>query len=141
MPCLRAMVLLPLAAAAPAQQAQAAEPPIGIELNRLESLPQGCRAWLMLRNPGAEALDPFRLDLVLFGRDGVVARRLAVDVGPLPGAKTMAKVFDVAGLGCDRIGAMLLNDLLACGPDATARAACLARLGTSSRVPEVSFDK
>ncbi len=139
---LGALVLLPLAVAAPAQQARAeGAPPIGLELNRLESMPQGCRAWLMLRNPGAEALDPLRLDLVLFGRDGVVARRLAVDVGPLPAAKTMAKVFDIAGLGCDRIGAVLLNDLLACGPDAAARAACLARLGTSSRVPEVSFDK
>ena len=124
--------------AAPAQaQAQAPEP-ISIELNRLESRAEGCRVWMLVRNPGAAA-DPLRLDLVIFGKDGVVGRRLALDLGPLPAAKTMARIFDLAGTPCDGLGHVLLNDVLACGPDSPA--ACLARLAVSSRAPGVALEK
>ncbi|MFC0408908.1 Tat pathway signal protein [Roseomonas elaeocarpi] len=127
--------------------ARAEDPaPITIELNRLEPQPDlkpaaGCRAWLLMRNPGAEALDPLRLDLLLFGKDGVIARRLALDVGPLPGAKTMARVFDLSALPCENIGSVLLNDVLACNKGDDARAACAARITTASRVTGVNFEK
>ncbi|WP_458095038.1 Tat pathway signal protein [Roseomonas sp. WA12] len=123
--------------AAPAARAQAPEP-IAIELNRLESRPEGCRVWMLVRNPGAAA-DPLRLDLVIFGKDGVVGRRLALDLGPLPAAKTMARIFDLAGTPCDGLGHVLLNDVLACGPDSPA--ACLARLAVSSRANGVALEK
>ncbi len=38
----------------------------------------------LLPGAAAEPLDPPRFDLVLPGRDGVVARRVAADVDPLP---------------------------------------------------------
>lgn len=117
---------------------------IGVELNRLEprqnANASGCRVWLVLRNPGAEPVDPLRLDLLIFGRDGVIAQRLSLDVGPLPREKTLARVFDLSTQPCDGIGSFLLNDLLACGAAETA-AACLPRLALSSRVDGVSFDK
>ncbi|UFN48673.1 Tat pathway signal protein [Roseomonas sp. OT10] len=140
------------AAQTTAAQTTAAQPPtlaagqIGLELNRLEPQPSlgaggGCRAWLLLRNPGEEAVDPLRLDLLIFGKDGVIARRLALDVGPLPASKTLARIFDLSALPCDQIGSLLLNDLLACGPAPEGRTACLPRINTSSRVAGVGFDK
>jgi hypothetical protein len=135
-------LLLAIAPAAAATAAQdAPPPPLRIELNRLEPRDEGCRLWLILGNPGAEALDPLRLDLVLFGRDGVVARRLAVEAGPLPAEKTSARVLDLGGTLCEAIGGVLLNDLLTCGPPPEGRAACLARSAVSSRVPGVAFQK
>lgn len=121
----------------PWSTARAAEPVRGtIELNRLEERAEGCRVWLLLRNPGADAHDKLRLDLLLFGRDGVIARRMLVDAGPLPADKTMARIFDAARLPCTEIGAVLLNDIPACGtPD------CLSRFATSSRVPGVALDR
>ncbi|WP_338664959.1 Tat pathway signal protein [Pararoseomonas sp. SCSIO 73927] len=140
--------LLPMAAApalaqttpaqtAPAQIASGGQ--VAVELNRLEARPEGCRVWMLARNPGA-AVDPLRLDLVVFGKDQVVARRLALDLGPLPAEKTMARIFDLAGTSCDGVGYLLLNDVLACGPDATP-AACLGRLAVSSRVQGVALEK
>ncbi|WP_419897107.1 Tat pathway signal protein [Roseomonas sp. USHLN139] len=132
------------AASGLATQAQAQSPQparIGLELNRLESRPEGCRVWLLLRNPAPEAIDPLRLDLLIFGKDGVIARRLALDVGPLPQEKTMARIFDLASQNCDGIGAVLLNDLLACGATPENRAACLPRLALASRVDGVTFEK
>jgi hypothetical protein len=131
-----------LGLAGPARaQGAAAAPKIGLELNRLESRAEGCRVWLLLRNPAPEAVDPLRLDLLIFGKDGVIARRLALDVGPLPAEKTMARIFDLASQPCEGIGAVLLNDLLACGASAETRASCLPRLALASRVDGVSFEK
>ncbi|PHK96645.1 Tat pathway signal protein [Pseudoroseomonas rhizosphaerae] len=142
---LLAAPLFPLAASpAAAQGASSVAERIGLELNRLEPRQNGnangCRVWLVLRNPGAEPVDPLRLDLLIFGKDGVIAQRLSLDVGPLPREKTLARVFDLSTQPCDGIGAFLLNDLLACGAAETA-AACLPRLALSSRVDGVSFDK
>lgn len=129
-----------LAAAASAETAPAA--PIRLELNRLEPREAGCRVWLVLNNAGPEALDPFRLDLVLFGKDGAVARRLAVDAGAVPGARTVVRLFDLAGQPCDGIGQFLLNDVLACGGGGPeARAACIDRTVLASRPEGVPFLK
>ncbi|WP_424812951.1 Tat pathway signal protein [Roseococcus sp. YIM B11640] len=122
-------------------QAQNAPAPLRIELNRLEPRDNACRVWMVLNNSGGEALDPLRLDLVLFGKDGVVSRRLAVDA-PVPANRTVVRLFDVAGQSCDGLGSVLLNDVLACGSqEADARNACVARLTLASRVSGVTFDK
>lgn len=64
------------------------------------------------------------------------------EAGPPPWwESTQARIFDVAGQGCDGIGAVLLNDLLACGPTPQMRNACLARLALNSRVNGVPFQK
>ena len=130
-------LLVPAAAAA-------AEPaaPLKLELNRLEPRENLCRVWMVANNAGPDSLDPVRLDLVLFGKDGVAARRLAVDVGPLPANRTVVRLFDVTGQPCDGIGQMLMNDVLACnGTDTTARTACADRVVPSSRIAGVAFDK
>jgi len=118
-------------------------PELRLELNRLEPRENtACRVWFVLNSRGTEALDPVRLDLVIFGHDGVVARRIAVDVGPLPAGRTQARIFDVAGLACDAIGQVLLNDVLACGSAEPApRNACMDRLRLASRVEAVPFEK
>ncbi|MBS7813173.1 Tat pathway signal protein [Roseococcus pinisoli] len=116
--------------------------PIRVELNRLEARENACRVWMVLNNSGGEALDPLRLDLVIFGKDGVVARRLAVDAGPVPAGRTVVRLFDMTGQGCDGVGSMLLNDVLACGSqEADARNACVTRATLTSRVSGVTFEK
>jgi len=142
-PLLPALALLAGGIAVGAAMAQPVPPPpasgaVAVELNRLESRSEGCRVWILARNPGA-AIDPLRLDLVIFGKDQVIARRLALDLGPLPAEKSTVRIFDLAGQACDGLGHILLNDVLACGPDAPA--ACLGRLAVSSRVQGVALEK
>ena len=125
---------------------------IVVELNKLEPLPAsaaapgspvsgpGCRAYIVASNPDAEPVTQLRLDLVLFGTDGVITRRVAFDLGPLVPRKTAVRLFDLPGQPCDGIGRVLVNDVLACqlGPREEAAAAppqqaCLDRLQLSSR--------
>jgi hypothetical protein len=138
----RFLAALPLLAAAFAAAAQPSAAPLRLELNRLEVREgAGCRVWMVLNNGGA-AVEQLRLDLVLFGKDGVVARRVAVDVGPLPAGRTQARIFDLAGQGCDGVGTVLLNDVLVCdGTEAAARSACIERATLASRVDGVAFQK
>lgn len=120
--------LLTAVLAAGAAQAQER---IGIELNKLEPQENACRLYMVARG-GAEMLGSLKLDLVLFGTDGVIARRLAVELGPLRPEGRSVRLFDVAGMGCGEVGEVLLNDVLACG-DGDDPAACLDRLALSSR--------
>jgi hypothetical protein len=114
----------------------AASGPVEIELNKLEPREGGCQAWIVARNPGPATHDSLRLDVVLFDRDGVIARRLAVEAGPLPAGKTVAKAFVAQGLACETVGSLLLNDVLSCGGDSP----CLDAVTVGAR-PPLSFTK
>ena len=116
-----------------------ASAPLAVELNKLEDRDgAGCRVSMVFANRGPVGYDALRLDLVFFGTDGVIAKRLAVDAAPLRPEKTTVKLFDVAGLPCAGIGQILVNDVLACreagkeegGED---RGDCIDRLAVSSR--------
>src|SRR3546814_11145369 len=69
----------------------------------------------------------------MFGGDGVIAKRLAVEAAPLPAGKTSVRLFDMEGLACDGVSRVLLNDVLACRDDSGEREGCLAAIATSSR--------
>lgn len=104
-----------------------------VELNKLEPVKTACRAYLVVRNGGEAALSSLRLDLVMFGADGVIARRLAVETAPLSAGKTSVRLFDLEGTACDDISRVLLNDVLTCRSEAGDLPDCLSRIETSSR--------
>jgi hypothetical protein len=123
---LAAMLLVPLPASASE---------LTIDLNKLETQNGNCRLTMVIVNDKAAAAQSLRADLVMFGKDGVVAKRLAVDLGPVPASKTIVKAFDVSGLACDGIGSILLNDVPACqfGAGTSAPASCLDAVGVSTK--------
>jgi hypothetical protein len=138
-----AFAALALAAALPSGARAEGAAPLPLELNKLEPITEGaagCRVYFVITNPDAEVINPLRLDVILFGADGVILRRIAVDLGPLPARKTGVRLFDLQGLACDSIGRVLINDVLACqagdkpasNPEQE-RLACLDRLTLSSR--------
>lgn len=138
--------LCALAGAAPAQQAG---PPIAVELNKLEK-PEprpgasggDCRVYVVLDNKSQNSYDSLQLDLVLFGTDGVIGRRLAVEMAPLRPVKKSVKLFDVAGLECGSIGQVLVNDVMTCRDGGGKPVEdCLNRLALSSRAPGVPLEK
>lgn len=106
---------------------------IDIELNKLEPNEGACRAYLMLENQTDSDFETLKLDLVLFDGEGIVAKRLAVETAPLPAGKMSLKVFDVDGLPCERVGRVLLNDLLACADATGARDDCMGLMSLSVR--------
>jgi hypothetical protein len=111
---------------------------IHVELNAAVALNDQCRLSFVIQNKEGPALNSFKLDLVLFGQDGVIDRRLVAEMGPLRAEKTVVKTFAVES-ACKAIGSILVNDVTACAPGDAA--ACLDRLDLSSRVSQVRFFK
>lgn len=107
--------------------------PITLELNKLEAKDKGCRAVFLVDNTTDAALQSLKLDLVFFGTDGVMIRRLVVDFAPLPPAKKRVKAFDFESPPCGALGSILLNDVAECRGDGGPIADCLQRLDVSSR--------
>lgn len=127
----RALVATALLITASAAFAQAGG--IEVELNKLEPVENACRAYLVTQNLSGQRFDSVQLDVVMFDNDGIVARRLAVQIGPMPKNKTSIKVFDIKDLNCQDIGQLLLNDVIQCQDDSGARDDCLSLLSVSQR--------
>jgi hypothetical protein len=107
--------LLSLLAVPMLSAAASADPTaLSVELNKLEPQGSGCRAYVVVQNDSATQFQTVKLDLVLFQQDGVIGRRFAIDLAPLKPQKRTVKLFDLDGLACDRIGSLLINDVVEC---------------------------
>lgn len=117
----------------PASTAPASdESSISLELNKLEDSDKGCRAYVVVSNPSAKAFDAYKLDLVMFQKDGVIGRRFALDLAPLRPSKRSVKLFELDGTKCEDIGSFLVNDVMECRSDGGAADDCLARMKVNS---------
>ncbi|MEQ1652135.1 MAG: hypothetical protein ABL897_06590 [Hyphomicrobium sp.] len=105
---------------------------IALELNKLETTDKGCRAYIVVNNPTDTVYQSYKLDLVLFQADGVIGRRVALDLAPLKAQKKTVKLFDLEGIACDKIGSFLINDVMDCKTEAGAADNCLQRMTTST---------
>jgi hypothetical protein len=120
--------------------AQPPEQPIAIELNKLEAQEQGCRIYFVVGNKGDTEYPALKLDLVLFGRDGVIVRRFAVDLGPVRAERKSIKSFDLGETPCDQVGSFLINEALECRSDTEPVEDCLRQISVSS-LSEVELSK
>jgi hypothetical protein len=124
-------VLLPLCAFA-------ADEKVLIELNSAESADNRCRLNFVVENKSRVAIESMKLDLVVFGTDGGILRRLVTDMGPVRAIKTVVRVF-VFDDECRQMAAILVNDVAACTPGEPG--ACLDGLSLSSRVKALRLYK
>jgi hypothetical protein len=116
----------------------AADDKILVELNSVENSENRCRMNFVVENRSEGALDSMKLDLVVFGLDGGIMRRLITEMAPLRPVKTVVRAF-VVEAECRQIGAILANDVAACTPGNPN--ACLDRIELSSRVKDIRLYK
>jgi hypothetical protein len=127
---LHALALLPLLIPAPVHAVDL----VGLELNTAENAENRCRLTFVIENKTERAIDSFKVDLVLFNPDAIVERRMIIEMGPVRGQKTNVKTFISEG-DCNKIGAILVNDVTACAPPDPG--VCLDGLALTSRLKGV----
>jgi hypothetical protein len=110
---------------------------VAVELNTVETVDNRCRITFVIENKAQEPLESLKLDLAVFTPERVVARRLATELGPVRGSKTIVKTFALDG-ACGEIGSILVNDVT-CAPGTPD--ACLDGLTLSSRIKDVRLYK
>jgi hypothetical protein len=106
---------------------------LNVELNKLEPRGDACRLYLVFVNDTARDFSAFKLDLVLFGQEGVIAKRLAVDAAPLKARKTSVRLFDLPQIDCAGIARILVNDVLECRVGSQDVSECQSMVTVSSR--------
>ena len=106
---------------------------VSLELNRLEQVEGSCQAYLLVGNETEVDFESLGLDLVMFDPEGIVSRRIAVELAPLPAGKTSVRVFSLDGTACDKVGRVLLNSVVSCEDGSGERSDCLGFIETSSR--------
>ncbi|KMO42345.1 Tat pathway signal protein [Methylobacterium variabile] len=115
---------------APAQAA--AGVPLRVELNKLETAGETCKAVMIVENGKGGPIRSLRLDLYAFDPDGVAQKRSVVELGPVPARKTALRQFEIAGAPCAQVGRVLLNDVTACEGQDLTRETCLERIEPAS---------
>jgi hypothetical protein len=105
---------------------------IELELNKLETVKDVCKAYFLIEEKAGKPLQSLKADLIIFGQDGSIAKRLIAEMGPVRSRKTSVKIFALE-VPCPEISGVLLNDVASCAPEATSEA-CLDRLAVSSRL-------
>ena len=75
--------------------AVAADEKILVELNSIESADNRCRVNFVVENKSDTAIDSLKLDLVAFGTDGGIMRRLIIEMAPVRAAKTIVRAFAI----------------------------------------------
>lgn len=103
-----------------------------VELNKLEPQGSGCRAYIVVKNDDATAYEAFKLDIVIFQKDDVIARRFAMDIAPIKPQKRTVKLFELDELACDNIGSILINEIVECKGETDPIEDCLGRLTVKS---------
>lgn len=111
---------------------------LALELNKLEPAGAACQTYFLIAEKAGQPLQSLKADLIIFGKDGGIAKRLIAEMGPVRSKKTSVKIFAI-DVACADIAGVLLNDVANCAPDATPEA-CLDRLALSSRL-DVRFYK
>jgi hypothetical protein len=107
-------------------------PGVGLELNKLEQTDKGCRTSLVVNNTGEHTYQSYKTDLFLFQPDGVIGKRVTVDLAPIKPQKKTVKIFDIDGFNCDKIGSVLVNEIMDCRTEAGAQTDCMEHLTTTS---------
>ncbi|MGR3546191.1 MAG: hypothetical protein ACU0CB_04750 [Roseovarius sp.] len=129
-PCLVAAFL---GAMTPALAEERTAPALALTLNSQETTEAGgCRLTFVLQNDLAAALERLVAEAVLFDAAGRVASLTLFDFGALPEGRPRVRQFDLAGQGCDGIGAVLINGIGTCDGAGITPGACLAALRLAS---------
>ncbi|MFN4209277.1 MAG: hypothetical protein ACK4G5_01820 [Devosia sp.] len=133
-----ATLALLLCSPALAQAPASAPASLVLELNALQPAEAGCRVTFLATNRLGGQLDRAAVELALFDAAGTIDRIVTLDFKDLSADKTKVLQFELAGLQCDGLGRLLVNDITACEGAISPPTICLDALETSTRL-DVDF--
>ncbi|MBU1334556.1 MAG: hypothetical protein KJ944_11175 [Alphaproteobacteria bacterium] len=133
-----ATLALLLCSPALAQAPASAPASLVLELNALQPAEAGCRVTFLATNRLGGRLDRAAVELALFDAAGTIDRIVTLDFKDLSVDKTKVLQFELAGLQCDGLGRLLVNDITACEGAISPPTICLDALETSTRL-DVDF--
>lgn len=130
--CLASLYILASPPIAAAQEAEV-EPWLAIELNALQPSDRGCRVTFVAANHLGGDLERAAFELAFFDTNGLVARLAVIDFLDLDRGRTRVRQFEFAGMDCQAIGRILINDLTECAGTDVEATSCMSRLSLDNK--------
>ncbi len=131
MKCLLAALIAATFLSSSATSAQTGQ--LVIELNKFETIENGCRTFFLFRNKTGLIFQGFEMSLAILDRQGVIDRLLTVEAAPLPAGRTTLKLFEIPETQCDDIGEILLHEITRCETDRDEPLDCFTVIDLLSR--------
>ncbi|WP_332690617.1 hypothetical protein [Devosia sp.] len=128
------LALILLCSSVFAQESASAPASLALELNALQPAEAGCRVTFLATNRLGGQLDRAAVELALFDAAGTIDRIVTLDFKDLSKDKTKVLQFELAGLQCDGLGRLLVNDITVCEGAISPSTLCLDALQTSTRL-------
>jgi hypothetical protein len=104
-----------------------------VELNKFETIENGCRTFFLFRNKTGLSFQAFEMSLAILDKQGVIDRLLTVEAAPLKAERTTLKLFEIPETQCDGIGEILLHEIAKCEPDQDGPLDCFTVIDLQSR--------
>ena len=124
--------------ALPAAKAQGAGE-IFMELNRVQTVENGCRITLLMQN-GLEAdIASFGFEVAVIDKTGLVGGLILVRSGQLRAGREQVKLFDLPGTECENIERLLVNNVVECEGEGLSPDLCQRASVATSRL-DIRFE-
>lgn len=104
-----------------------------VELNKFETIENGCRTFFLFRNKTGITFQGFEMSLAILDQQGIIDRLLTVEAAPLPAERTTLKLFEIPETQCSAIGEILLHEIARCEPDRGEPLDCFTVIDLQSR--------
>ena len=104
-----------------------------VELNKFETIENGCRTFFLFRNQTNITFQGFEMSLAILDKQGVIDRLLTVEAAPLKAERTTLKLFEIPETQCEGIGEILLHEIAKCEPDRGGPLDCFTVIDLKSR--------
>ena len=104
-----------------------------VELNKFETIENGCRTFFLYRNNTGLSFHAFEMSLAILDKQGIIDRLLTVEAAPLKAERTTLKLFEIPETQCERIGEILLHEIAKCEPEQGGPLDCFTVIDLKSR--------
>lgn len=130
-----ALVVAGLALCPPALAQEQPQATLRLDLNAAEDSGGACRLTFVAQNRLGADLEAAVFEAVFFTAEGVVDRLTLLDFQALPQGRERVRQFDLPAATCAGFGRVLINAAQDCRGAGLDKAACMAGLAVSSRLP------
>lgn len=136
-----AIVLAPAAAQAQEAATEVAVTPaastgaLAFQLNKAETREGSCQLTFVVQNDTGTVIQKSIYNIVIIDTEGAVSQLVNIEFRPLPVGRPKVQGFGIAGVPCESISAISINDFTECtAEDGTASRLCEDAITESSRI-------
>jgi hypothetical protein len=130
------LALAPWAAIAQDTTTDSAGGRLAFQLNKAETKEGSCQLTFVIQNNTGTVIQKSIYNIAIVDTDGAISQLVNIEFRPLPVGRPKVQGFGIAGVPCENISAISINEFTECTTeDGTASDVCETAITQSSRIP------